>query len=78
MRRSLSFPLYCNWKLSIQVINDVIHLFSEGKRFILKALLALKTTLQFSEFYAHFNKLYINDYCIWIQSLPFVFYFFKI
>jgi len=68
LRRSLSFPLYSHWKLSLQVLRDVADLLKQGKRFILKALLAMKRTLQFSEFHAHFIKLYVDDYCIWIQS----------
>mmetsp|Transcript_86908 Transcript_86908/g.130317 ORF Transcript_86908/g.130317 Transcript_86908/m.130317 type:complete len:258 (+) Transcript_86908:150-923(+) len=70
LRRSLSYPLYCNWELSVKIIEDVSHLFSKGKRFVLKAALAAKNMLQFSEFYAHFNNLYLNDYCVWIQSVP--------
>ena len=50
------------------MLNDVADLFKQGKRFILKALLAMKRTLQFSEFHAHFIKLYVDDYCVWIQS----------
>jgi len=68
LRRSLSFPLYSHWKLSVKILHDVTDLFKHGKRFILKALLAMKRTLQFSEFHAHSVKLYVDDYCIWIQS----------
>uniref|UniRef100_A0A7S4IA85 CS domain-containing protein n=1 Tax=Vannella robusta TaxID=1487602 RepID=A0A7S4IA85_9EUKA len=70
LRRSLSYPLYCHWELSNQIVNDVADLFLKGKRFVLKAVLATKNMLQFCEFYAHFNKLYLDDYCVWIQSIP--------
>jgi len=69
LRRSLSYPLYRNWELSVQVLKDVTRMFQLGKRHIIKALLSIKRILQFSEFRAHFNRLYIDDYCIWIQSV---------
>lgn len=53
----------------MKVYEDTVFLFSSGKRRILKALLATKRILQFSEFRNHFNKLYVDDYCVWIQSL---------
>jgi hypothetical protein len=68
LRRSLSFPLYCHWQLSLQVIQDVVELLQKGKRFVLKALLAASRTLQFSEFFAHFVTLHLQDFSVWIQT----------
>ena len=70
VRRSLCFPLYRNWELSLVVWNDVCKLLkNSGKRGILKALLTIITIFLKSEGYYLYNQMYIDDYVLWCQSL---------
>ena len=74
-RRSLTYPLYCNWELSYTVWNHTKSIFKMGKRHLLKSLLAIKQMFQFSDFKRHLNTIYIDDYCVWIQSVRYVYLF---
>jgi protein SHQ1 len=67
--RSLCYPLYRHWKLSTQCIRDVITLFTSGKSQILRCLLEIKYIFEHSPGSGQYllNKLYIDDYCSWIQ-----------
>lgn len=67
-RRSLIFPLYCNWKLFYRVFNDVKTIFQTGKSQVLKCLLGIQKTLAESDVRYPLNNLYITDYCVWLQS----------
>ncbi|ELU11824.1 hypothetical protein CAPTEDRAFT_188632 [Capitella teleta] len=66
-RRSLSFPLYRNWKLTNAVFNDVKHLFAIGQKRLLKCLLEIRSMLTDGDSRYVLNDLYITDYCVWIQ-----------
>ena len=71
--RSLSYPLIRNWSFSFKVISDVIQILEMGKTAVLKALLAVKIILDKDECRYIFSKIYLNDYCGWIQSESFQF-----
>ncbi|KAG2186420.1 hypothetical protein INT43_002858 [Umbelopsis isabellina] len=49
------------------VLQDVYILFKLGKRAILKALLELKDTFDHHDIYYVYSKIWLDDYCIWIQ-----------
>ncbi|KAK5576155.1 hypothetical protein RB653_007296 [Dictyostelium firmibasis] len=66
-KRSLTFPLYRSWLLSERVFRDTKQIFQLGKRCLLKCLLDIKKKLESSEFKYYLNRLYIDDYCIWLQ-----------
>lgn len=66
-RRALTFPLYRNLELCDKVLQDVYMLFKLGKRGILKALLGLKDMFDHHDVYYIYSKLYLDDYCVWIQ-----------
>ncbi|KAK9760218.1 hypothetical protein K7432_016007 [Basidiobolus ranarum] len=68
VRRSLAYPLYRNWKLSEKVIQDIYVILKLGKRAILKIMLELKDLFDHHDIYYIYSKLYLDDYCIWIQS----------
>jgi protein SHQ1 len=68
IRRSLTYPLYRHWGLAQKVIRDVYVLFRLGKRALLRALLAMKHMFDHHDVYYIYSKLYIDDYCIWIQK----------
>ncbi|XP_033213778.1 protein SHQ1 homolog [Belonocnema kinseyi] len=71
LRRSLCFPLFRNWNLSMKVIEDVKEVLKLGKKYIIK---------RFCEIHSLFNKscepryvlnqLYIKDYLVWMQQSP--------
>ncbi|KAI9208549.1 SHQ1 protein-domain-containing protein [Polychytrium aggregatum] len=68
IRRSLTYPLYRHFGLSLKIVEDLAVLFKLGRRAILKALLEIKDLLERDEICYMFNRLYIDDYCIWIQK----------
>jgi protein SHQ1 len=68
LRRSLAYPLYRNFKLASKVWNDVSLLFQTGKRGLLRMLLQSKMIVERNEQTSIFSRLYLEDYCVWIQS----------
>ncbi|XP_034255496.1 protein SHQ1 homolog [Thrips palmi] len=69
VRRSLCYPLYRHWDLSMKVLDDVKRILTLGKKQILKSLLELHALFSNSEPRYILNQLYIRDYCIWIQHV---------
>ncbi|KAG0098921.1 Hsp90 cochaperone shq1 [Podila epicladia] len=67
-RRSLAYPLNRNWTLANKVLQDVYVILKLGKRGILRALLAIKDVLDHDDIYYIYSKMFIEDYCVWIQS----------
>lgn len=58
-----------NWKFSKKVIKDVITVLRLGKRMILKCFLDIKRLFKFDEAKYPLNLLYIDDYCVYLQTL---------
>lgn len=52
-----------------KALADTRAIFLLGKRAILKCLLDMKKTFQFDETRHALNRLYIDDYCIYVQSV---------
>ncbi|XP_043220873.1 protein SHQ1 homolog [Amphibalanus amphitrite] len=69
MRRSLCYPLYRNWRLSCQVLDDLHWLFRAGRKHLVKALLQVHQMLLESEPRYILNQLYIDDMCMWLQQV---------
>ena len=69
IRRSLCYPLYRNWKLSCQVLDDLRWLFAAGRKQMVKALLQVHQMLLESEPRYILNQLYIDDMCMWLQQV---------
>ncbi|KAG0337742.1 Hsp90 cochaperone shq1 [Podila horticola] len=67
-RRALAYPLNRNWTLANKVLQDVYVILKLGKRGILRALLAIKDVLDHDDIYYIYSKMFIEDYCVWIQS----------
>ncbi|KAJ2797018.1 hypothetical protein H4R21_004487, partial [Coemansia helicoidea] len=67
-RRGLAYPLYRNWELCEKALNDVYAICRLGRRAILKALLAMKRLFDAHDIYYIYSKLYIDDYCVWLQT----------
>lgn len=69
VRRSLIFPYLRVWKLARKVLADVAKLLALGNRAALKALLQMKCILDRTNTHYLLSKLFIDDYCTWIQSV---------
>ncbi|KAL0114988.1 hypothetical protein PUN28_010509 [Cardiocondyla obscurior] len=70
IRRSLCYPLYRNWELSIKVFEDVKKVLSLGKKYIIKRFCEIHSLFNNSyEPRYILNQLYIKDFLIWLQSL---------
>ena len=70
IRRSLCYPLYRHYGLATRVWDDVITILHIGTPAVLKCLLCLIPTFNNSPGQYIFNQLYINDYAVWIQTVP--------
>jgi protein SHQ1 len=67
-RRTLIYPLIRSFKLAKKCLFDVIEILSKGKRAILQCLLQMRRLFLDEEHRYLLNTLYLNDYCLWIQS----------
>ncbi|KAG7092282.1 hypothetical protein E1B28_008644 [Marasmius oreades] len=67
-RRSLSFPLYRSFALAQKCRDDVAKFIARGKRTVLKCLLEMKNILDHHEVYYVYSKIWLDDYCVWIQT----------
>lgn len=69
VRRILSFPFLRQYDLAMHVLKETAEIFKRGKRVVLRALLELHRVVEKSETQYLLNTLYIQDYCVWIQSV---------
>lgn len=67
-RRSLTFPLYRSFGLAEKCKEDVAGFLKNGKRTVLRCLLEMKDILDHHEVYYIYSKIWIDDFCLWIQS----------
>eukprot|EP00899_Mesostigma_viride_P019325 jgi/Mesvir1/27394/Mv07197-RA.1 len=68
-RRALAYPLYRHWGLTRKVLEDVVDVLTLGRRAILRAMLAIRRTLEYSDARYLLNRLYLDDYCVWLQAV---------
>ncbi|PSN51813.1 Protein SHQ1 [Blattella germanica] len=66
MRRSLCYPLYRNWNLSLKVVEDVESLLRCKKLYLQKCFLGIHSMFNNSEPRYMLNRIYIDDYCHWV------------
>ncbi|KAJ1909171.1 hypothetical protein IWQ60_011317, partial [Tieghemiomyces parasiticus] len=66
-RRALAYPLHRHWEVCVRVLHDTILLFKLGQRAILKVLLALKDLFDHHDTYYVYSKIWLDDYCVWLQ-----------
>jgi protein SHQ1 len=76
--RSLTYPLYRNFELAQKCVRDVVILLKLGKKACLRALLKIREILQRDEILYILTRLYLDDYCVWIQKARCAFYFFNL
>jgi len=67
-RRVLVFPLYRSFSLAEKCKQDVAMLLQKGKRMIMRCLLEMKHILDHHEIYYIYSKIWVNDFCTWIQA----------
>jgi len=67
-RRTLVYPLIRSFQLANRCFDDVIEIFQQGKRAILQCLLQIRRLFLDEEHRYLLNTLYVNDYCLWIQT----------
>ncbi|PPQ77600.1 hypothetical protein CVT25_011392 [Psilocybe cyanescens] len=67
-RRSLAFPLYRSFALAEKCREDVAGLLSKGKRMVMRCLLEMKDILDHHEAYYIYSKIWLDDFCVWIQA----------
>ena len=69
MRRSLIYPYLRSYKLSKLIVDDVGSILQSGKHVVLQTLLKVYKIFEKSETKYMINKLFIEDYCVWIQTV---------
>ncbi|CAF2136816.1 unnamed protein product [Rotaria magnacalcarata] len=67
-RRTLIYPLNRSFKLARKCLLDVIEILSMGKCAILQCFLQMRRLFLDEEHRYLLNTLYLNDYCLWIQT----------
>ena len=70
VRRALVFPLYRNFELAMTVWADVARTLRSGRASVVARLLRVKELLDHTEMKYILSKLYLEDYCIWVQQQP--------
>lgn len=70
IRRALIYPYIRNFDFCSQVVlQDVIRILDQGRRTVVRCLLQLHTIFEKSEVHYLHNKLYIDPFISWVQSL---------
>lgn len=70
LRRSLCYPLYRNYQLSIAVLADVIRVLQSGRIACIKCLLDIQRLFnQYGDFKYLLNELFVNDCVLAVQYL---------
>ncbi|KDR81812.1 hypothetical protein GALMADRAFT_221678 [Galerina marginata CBS 339.88] len=67
-RRSLTFPLYRSFALAEKCREDVAGLLRKGKRMVIRCLLEMKDIFDHHEVYHIYSKIWLDDFCVWIQA----------
>ncbi|ETO81505.1 hypothetical protein F444_04184 [Phytophthora nicotianae P1976] len=69
VRRMITFPFLRQYDLAMRCMREASEILKRGKRVVLRALLTLYRIVEKSETQYLLNSLYIQDYCVWIQSV---------
>ena len=69
IRRSLVYPYLRSYNLGVMIANDAISILRGGRRVVLRCLLQLRKIFENSTGHYLLNKLYIDPYIFWIQSI---------
>ncbi len=69
LRRSLVYPLYRNYTLSMRVLQDLRELLGAGRVEMVRALLNIKKLFEKAEPKYLLVKLFVDDFAIWLQRI---------
>ncbi|KAG7381280.1 Hsp90 cochaperone shq1 [Phytophthora pseudosyringae] len=69
VRRIITFPFLRQYDLAMRCVHEASEILKRGKRVVLQALLTIYRIVEKSETQYLLNSLYIQDYCVWIQSV---------
>ncbi|CAI5719190.1 unnamed protein product [Peronospora destructor] len=69
VRRMITFPFLRQYDLALRSVCEASEILKRGTRVVLRALLMLHRVVEKSETQYLLNSLYIQDYCVWIQSV---------
>lgn len=70
VRRSLCYPLYRHWNLSMKVLQDVIEILNVGQIYVMRCFLDIHRLFNESGDGKYIlNELYVTDYCVWLQHV---------
>lgn len=69
VRRMITYPFLRQYDLAVRCVQEASDILKRGKRVVLRALLTLYRIVEKSETQYLLNALYIQDYCVWIQSV---------
>ncbi|KAG0705046.1 SHQ1 protein-domain-containing protein [Suillus ampliporus] len=67
-RRSFAFPLYRSFAMADACRKDVAAILAKGRRMVTRYLLEMKHILDHHEVYYVYNKIWVDDFCVWIQA----------
>ena len=67
-RRLLAFPLYRSFTLAEKCQEDLAYTLKQGKRLTMRCLLEMKDILDHHDVYYIYSKIWVDDFCVWIQS----------
>lgn len=68
IRRALSYPFHRNYKVAMKSWEDVYFTLRGGKRMVIKCLLDLKELFRFHDIYYVYDKIWLEDLCLWLIS----------
>ncbi|GFY42303.1 protein SHQ1 homolog [Trichonephila inaurata madagascariensis] len=68
IRRSLTYPLYRHFELSVTILEDVRKIILLGRKYIIKCLLEIHEMFNQNEPRYILNDLFIVDYIVWMQT----------
>jgi protein SHQ1 len=69
LRRSLVYPYLRNLDLAVRCANHVAKILAGGNETMIRCLLQARTVLNRSDLYYLSNKLYLDPYLAWLQSV---------
>ncbi|GFQ87140.1 protein SHQ1 homolog [Trichonephila clavata] len=68
IRRSLIYPLFRHFELSVTILEDVRKIILLGRKYIIKCLLEIHEMFNHNEPRYILNDLFIVDYIVWMQT----------
>jgi protein SHQ1 len=68
LRRTMCYPLYRHWALTVTCLRDVAQLLVSGRAAVVKALLHVLAMLRKHEDGWRIGRIWLEDYAAWVQQ----------